>query len=129
MSDMRPEGVELEFDGQERRVLFTLNAVDGIQDRLGVPIGDAIDMLTDPREAKAAYRVILTVLLNDEVERLDYKGVPHSLKPYTEKEVGWLVAETDKYRVLEAILKAYGVSLPEPEEDGFPNQGSARQKA
>lgn len=129
MSDMRPEGVRMEIDGQERRVLFTLNAVDSIQDRLGVPIGEAIDMLTDPKTANEAYRVILTSLLNDEVERMDFKGMPHSLKAYTEKEVGWIVAETNKYGVLEAILKAYGVSLPEPEEGDPPNQGSAQRKA
>lgn len=129
MSDMRPEGIKMEFNGQERRVPFTLNAVDAIQDRLGVPIGDAVDMLTDPREANTAYRVILTALLNDEVERLDYRGTPHSLKAYTEKEVGWLVSETDKYRVLEAVLKAYGVSLPEPDGDDPPNRAGAWQKA
>lgn len=129
MSDMRPEGVRMEIDGQERRVLFTLNAVDSIQDRLGVPISEAVDMLTDPKKANEAYRVILTSLLNDEVERMDFRGVPHTLRAYTEKEVGWLVAETNKYEALEAILKAYGVSLPEPEDGAPPNQGGAQRKA
>ncbi len=130
MSDLRPEGIPVMIDGVERKILFTLNAVDSIQDRLGMSIDEAIDNLTVPRKANEVFKVMVSSLLNDEVERLDFKKQPHDLKKYTEKEAGWLITETNKYEMLGSILKAYGISLPEPEEeeDEAPNGQSVQQE-
>ena len=71
-------------------------------------------------------KTILTCLLNDEQKRNKFYGEAKEAKAYTEEEVGWMVTETDKYVIIEAILKAYGVSLPETEEES-PNAKSVQQ--
>ncbi len=126
MSDLRPKGVPVKIGGEEHNLLFTINAVDEIQDKLNVPIDEAFDSLTNPWEAWKALKTILTCLLNDEQKRNKFYGEAKEAKAYTEEEVGWLVTETDKYVIIEAILKAYGVSLPETEEES-PNTQSVQQ--
>ena len=84
------------------------------------------DKLTDKREAEKTIRYLLCTLLNDEAEREKRNG--RELKNYTEKEVGWIISVDDVDEILSALLKAYGVSLPEPDEDEHPNQKSGQMK-
>lgn len=122
MSDLNPKGTPVRIGGEEHSLLFTLNAVDDIQDRMDMPIDDAIDCLSDPRKAWKACKTILYSLLNDETERRKHYHQDREVKNYTEEEIGWMVTESDKYEVLTAILKAYGVAVPEDED---PNPESA----
>ncbi len=61
-------------------------------------------------------------LLNDEAERSGKEGQ----KQYTEKEVGWLITQDNATEVTLAVLKAYGLSLPEPDEYASPNGKSGQ---
>lgn len=115
MSDLRPRGVSVEIDGVERYMLFTLNAIDELQEYYKEDLGTIIDRLTDKEEAVSTLRQILATLLNDEAEREAVSG--KELKRYTVKEVGWLVSLDNQEQILLAILEAYGLSLPEGEED------------
>lgn len=126
MSDLRPKGVTITIDGTERNLLFTLNVIDEIQDHYDMAMTEVWDKLTDKREAEKTIRYLLCTLLNDEAEREKRNG--RELKNYTEKEVGWIISVDDVDEILSALLKAYGVSLPEPDEDGHPNQKGGQMK-
>lgn len=115
MSDLNPKGVPVMLDGEERRLLFTLNVVDEVQDHYGCAIEEVIGRLTDKKESAKTLRYLTTVLLNDEAERSEGR------KAHTEKEVGWLITQDNVLEVTVAVLKAYGLSLPEPDEYASPN--------
>ena len=127
MSDLRPRGISVRLNGEEHRLLFTLNAIDAIQDRLDMPVDEAIGLLTNPRRAWEACRAILCCLLNDEAARKrHYEGAETG--DYTEEEAGWMVDELNKYEVVVAILAAFGASVPEEEDgDEDPNREGVQQ--
>lgn len=117
MSDLKPKGVPLTLDGEERHLLFTLNVVDEVQEHYDCALEEVIDRLTDKKESAKTLRYLTMVLLNDEAERAHQEGQ----KTYTEKEVGWLITQDNVLEVTVAVLKAYGLSLPEPDEFASPN--------
>lgn len=117
MSDLKPKGVPLILGEEERHLLFTLNVVDEIQDHYGCALEEVMDRLTDKKESSKTLRYLVMALLNDEEERSGKEG----RKAYTEKEVGWLITQDNVIDVTVAILKAYGLSLPEPDGYESPN--------
>lgn len=117
MSDLKPKGVPLILGEEERHLLFTLNVVDEIQDHYGRALEEVMDRLTDKKESSKTLRYLVMALLNDEEERSGKEG----RKAYTEKEVGWLITQDNVIDVTVAILKAYGLSLPEPDGYESPN--------
>lgn len=115
MSDLRPTGVPVMLGGEEHNFLFTLNVVDEVQDHYGCALEEAINRLTDKKQSAKTLRYLATALLNDEAGRCGQK------KTYTEKEAGWLITQDNVLEVTVAVLKAYGLSLPEPDEYASPN--------
>lgn len=84
-----------------------------------------IDKLTDKSESLKVLRYLITTLLNDEAARCD-----RNLEMYSEEQIGWIIdAETLDMFTL-AVLKAYGISLPEADEHGgsVPNGMGGQQK-
>ena len=126
MSDLRPRGTPVVIDGEERRLLFTLNAIDEIQDHFDAPMSDVWDKLTDKRESDKTIRYLICTLLNDEAAREQRNG--KELKSYTEEEVGWGITVENVNEIMMALLDAYGLSLPEPDEDDSPKAESGRTK-
>lgn len=123
MSDLRPIGVPVTIDGVERHMLFTLNAIDEIQEHYNAPLAEIINKLMDKSNAVKALRYVTYALLEDEAQRKSAVG--EKLKQYSEKEVGWVITKENEEEILLAILKAYGLALPEGEEEDFyPNQMS-----
>lgn len=123
MSNLRPIGVPIELEGVERHLLFTLNAIDELQEYYKEDLSRIIDKLTDKEEAVAVLRQLLVVLLNDEAEReAAFNG--NELKRYTIKEIGWLVTLDNQEQILLAVLGAYGLSLPEGDDN--PNMMSGQ---
>jgi len=127
MSNLKPIGEEVILDGQSRHLLFTFNAINEIQEHLEETMEEAMDALLDPKMAKDHLHYIFYVLLNDEYEREAYRGNT-DLKKYTFKEIGWFLSWNNYTEVLIAVLKAYGLSLPEADEFENPNARSATQK-
>ena len=112
MSDLKPHGVDVEIGEQKRNLLFTINAIDNIQERCNMPLFDAVKYV-----AKAAdggmdhdtiqiFRAVVSILLND--------GDDGEL---TEKEVGRMINIGNYSKVALLVLKAYGVSIPDPDGD------------
>lgn len=124
MSDLRPRGIPIVLDGVERHLLFTLNIIDELQDKYGKTIHDIIDELTRADVAQHTLRDIVTVLLNDEARREERKGRNEKYPMVTERDVGDMIGMDNYYQITAAILLAYGISLPEPEdEDPNPESG------
>lgn len=122
MSDLRPRGVPIVLDGEERHLLFTLNVICELQDRRDKALNEIMEELADEKKSPYAMREIVTLLLNDEAERTEKKsGVQH--EKVTEREVGTMVAMDNYSEVMRAIFRAYGQSFPEP-EDNDPNPES-----
>lgn len=112
MSDLRPKGVEIEIGGQKHRLLFTLNAIDEIQEKCNLSLYDAIQYVV-----KAAYGemdhniihnflIIVAALINDECD--DDLSI---------KEVGKMIDHVNYVKTARAVMEAFGISMPEPDED------------
>lgn len=129
MGILKNTGTPLNIDGVERHLLFTLNAIDAIQERFDEPLESVITKLTDKKESGNALRAVLTILFNDEVERLSYKPSTQKtdLEPVDEKQMGWILNNQNMLESTYAVLRAYGYDLPEPDEND-PNGESGQQK-
>lgn len=112
MSDLRPEGVKVEIGGQERKLLFTINAVEQIQDKCNLPLYDAMQYVVEAVGGKTDkdtihnFKTIVMVLLNDEKDG-----------NLTEKEVGAMLHMGNYRKVARTVLEAFGLHIPEPDED------------
>lgn len=112
MSDLKPRGVDIEIGGQEYKLLFTINAIDEIQAKCNMPLFDVVKLIAGAADGKmdhdtlVNYRAVATILLNC-----------NSIVELTEKEVGNLIELENYTRVAVSILRAYGISLPDPDED------------
>lgn len=111
MSDLNPRGVGVVIGGEERKLLFTINAVDEIQDRLNMPFLDTMQYIAHIadgsllKEDLMIFRVILSVLISTRNKKI------------SEVEVGDMIEFRERIPVSWKILEAYGISMPEPEED------------
>lgn len=128
MSDLRPRGVLLQIEGVDRRILFTLNVIDKIQEKFGKPLSEVIDDVTRFDLSNHALRDVLLLLLEDEREREQSMSAACVPEEVTEQELGWFLTLDNQVEVTKAILRAYGISLPEADEDD-PNQMSGQQSS
>lgn len=129
MSDLNPAGVKVQFDGKARHFLFTLNAIDEIQSHYDMTMFEALGKLFDKKEQITSLRYFVFVLVNDEVERNKWKNPDYPLERITEKEAGWMVSTENIGEITAAILEAYHVSVPEPDEESDPNRMGGRQNS
>lgn len=123
MSDLRPKGAQVEIGGVNRHFLFTLNAIDTIQSEKGMPVSNVMELLQDEAEVPGTVRYLATVLINDEIERENAR-TKGSQATLTEKEVGWLIEISEIGKVADAIMIAYGISLPDNEDEDPNGEGS-----
>ena len=112
MSTLRPRGVKVVLQGNSYEFLFTLNAIDSLQDATGLSLQACIKALTEPETVTHMLKTTARVLINDYLERTQ-----ENPEYITDKTVGWLINLENQGEVLVAILEAYGLSMPEPDED------------
>lgn len=112
MSLLKPRGVKIELGGKEYEFLFTLNAIDALQDEMGLTLSECVKALTEPSTVTKFLRTTAKVLMNDYLERTE-----ENPEYVTDKTVGWFVTLENQSDVLVAILKAYGLSMPDTDED------------
>ena len=93
-------------------LLFTFSAIDLIQDHFDRPLVEVIQLLKDERQMYKVAGFIIATLIQDEISRNGGRGRGPELM-----EVMQMLDLSMTKRVLTAILKAYGISMPEPEED------------
>ena len=116
MSALQPRGIPVNIGGVERRFLFTFAAIDEIQDHFDKPLVEVLEMLKDDRTLYKAAGFIVCTLLNDEIIRNGGKGRGPALM-----EVMRMLDLSRTARVGRTILKAYGISMPDPNEDDEPD--------
>lgn len=114
---------------KERHLLFSLNAIDEMQDRFGG--FDTLGEVLSGRDSIKNLRWLLTVLLNEGAE----EGEPE----LTEKQVGKMIHTGNFAEVKDAIFKAFsmgnsGTTEPpavedEEDEDGEEEKNAAAGKA
>lgn len=121
MSDLSPRGVPLDLGGEKRELVFTLNVMDDIQSRTGDPVFSTLQALFEKEKMNGAVKLLLSSLLTDEAERKKWMDPKSALKPISEKEAGWLVDVGNIGEIVNAILTAYRISMPEAEEDEEPD--------
>ena len=97
---------------KERHLLFSLNAIDEMQDKFGG--FDRLDTVLSGKDSIKNLRWLLTVLLNE--------GAEDDEEPLAEKQVGKLIHTGNFAEVKTAIFKAFsmgnnGTHEP-PEQDG-----------
>lgn len=112
MSDLRPTGAPVVIGGREYNILFTIGAIEAIQETCNkalvetmAAIARVADFKTDSEDVKTFYNVIaafLTVNTGKEVKIEDIDGI---IKP----------AEMKKIAI--TLLEAYGFSMPDPDSD------------
>lgn len=94
---------------KERHLLFSLNAIDEMQDKFGG--FDRLDTMLSGKDSIKNLRWLLTVLLNE--------GAEDDEEPLTEKQVGKLIHTGNFAEVKTAIFKAFSMGnngTPEPPE-------------
>lgn len=125
MSDLKPRGIPIVLDGVERHLLFTLNTIDELQDRYGKSLDEIISDLTKEEISSHMLRDVVTDLLNDEADREKRLSLDIQHAQVTTQDVGEMIGLDNYWEVMSAVLRAYGISLPEP-EDGSPNTVSGQ---
>ena len=106
MSAIKDGRFPIELD-KERHLLFSLNAIDEMQDKFGG--FDKLDEVLSGKDSIKNLRWLLTVLLNEGAEA----GDPE----LTEKEVGRMIHTGNFVEVKSAIFKAFSMGnngTPEP---------------
>ena len=115
MSDLKPKPVTIELGGKEYGLLFTLNAIDDIQDRLDIPISGIGDLLSDERMAFKGLRILLTILINEAIDDAETGG-PH----VEERWVGRKITMDKIDELKDAIYASFADALPEGEDENPP---------
>lgn len=129
-NDFSPLGVPVIIGGEERRFLFTFNLIAELQQDYESPVFDVLkSMIYDGVNEYNAVVVIDVVhkLLEDEIEYRKFIGDDTKLKRYTRKQVGWLITNRNVNDIFNAVLQAWGYSMPDPkDEDENPNLKSGQ---
>ena len=125
MGIFKPRGVAIVLNGEERHFLFTLNMIDQIEEKYDKPL---MEVLEDAGNGHLM-RDIVVILLNDEAERNKRMKASVEYSTVTEADVGDMIGLDNYYEVMKALLKAYGISMPEVDEEEDPNQKSGQMKS
>ena len=123
MSDMRPEGVKIKLGDKEYRLLFTLNAIDDIQEHFDMPISELGKVFSDEKTQIRNLRYLLTLLINEDIDcQNDFNGTdtPH----LEERYVGRHIHDKNIHEMMTAVFNSFTGSIPEGEEDEIPNEVS-----
>lgn len=113
MSDLRPQGVEVEIGGQKRSFLFTINVIDEIQEKCNLPLIDVMKRIVDFIDKNAEDHEAITVFKNVVAALLNGDGSEEKLEA---DEVGRLIHLGNYKMVAWKVLEAYGVSIPDPDD-------------
>ena len=129
MGIFKPRGVAIVLNGEERHFIFTLNMIDQIEEKYDKPLMEVLEDVANDTGNGHLMRDIVVILLNDEAERNKRMKASVEYSTVTEADVGDMIGLDNYYEVMKALLKAYGISMPEVDEDEDPNQKSGQMKS
>lgn len=123
MSAIKNGRYPIELD-KERHLLFSLNALDEIQDKFGG--FDKLGEIMDGKDKLKNVRWLLTLLINE--------GAAEEEEQLTEKQVGKLIHTGNFVNVQQAIFRAFAIgnnggqqAETEPEEEEDEEEGKNSQ--
>lgn len=111
MSDLNPHGVKVHIGGEEHELLFSVYVIDEIQSKAGKPLFDVMGEVSraiydiNDLAALKSFRAVLAILLN-----ADGAGT-------AEEEMAKKILWTDVAPLARAMVEAFGISLPEPDDE------------
>jgi len=131
MSNLIPRGVPVQFGAEERHFLFDYAVIADLQDSYETDVLSILRQLFMDKRSPGEYqaRVLIDLvhkLLLDETEREKY-FYDRELKTYTKRQVAWMIDQLNADDLVEAILKAWTVSIPKEEESPNAERGTKRR--
>lgn len=126
MSDLRPKSTEITLGGEKFGLLFTLNAIDEIQDHFDKSILELSEIMKDKRKCFINTAYILSVLINEDVDkRNEHLSEKERERLHVdEKYVARRISLVNYKMAASKVLEAFTASAPESEdEDADPLPG------
>ena len=112
MSDLRPIGAPVVMGGQEYNILFTIGAIETIQETCNkalvetMPaIANVADYRTDADDLRTFYNVVAAFLTVDSGKKVTADDIDGIMKP------------TEMQKIAITLMEAYGFSMPDPDSD------------
>lgn len=122
MSDLQPKGIPIVIGDVERHLLFTISVVDEIQAKYEKPLSSVMEMLQDDDKLVQVVFDLMYFMINDEIDRERFFHGKEGER-VTEQALKYMMDYAHIGEYMGAILRAYGASLPEA-EDNSPNAES-----
>ena len=115
---LRPrDGTPLTIGGIKWHVLFTWAVIDQLQEEFDLPISEVMNRLMDPRTMFSAAGHIITALLDDVL----YRTNGSEMTAPTFDQVMHVCDISQTNDIVAALLKAYGVNMPEIDDEFVDN--------
>ena len=118
MSDLQPRGEPLVLDGREWRLVWTLAVIERVQEHYDSSIGEVILRLADERALPSTVAYLLSELLAEDARLRGGGPAP------TEEDLMRLVDVETLGTAVNAILRSYGISMPEEDDEEIKNPSS-----
>jgi hypothetical protein len=132
MSDLKPKGKRITLGNEQYGLLFTLNAIDDIQDSFDIDIGDMPGLFHDKvedgkvvpnRDKTKNLCKLLAILINECIDCEKDLGQPERTH-VDARYVGRHITASNWTAMANDILDAFRTSSPEREDDDIPNAAS-----
>ena len=96
MSTLVPKGIEIEIEGKARHILFDYNVIAEIQEKYSssviAVIRSCLHVGTDAELNASVFLGLLQILLQGEKDRDVFFNKKSSLKTYSVRDLGYLIA-------------------------------------
>lgn len=112
MSDLRPTGAPVVIGGQEYNILFTIGAIEAIQESCNKALVETMPAIanianyrTDADDLRTFYNVVAAFLTVDSGKKVTADDIDGIMKP------------TEMQKIAITLMEAYGFSMPDPDSD------------
>ena len=111
-SDLRPTGASVVIGGQEYNILFTIGAIEAIQETCNKALVETMPAIanvanyrTDADDLRTFYNVVAAFLTVDSGKKVTADDIDGIMKP------------TEMQKIAITLMEAYGFSMPDPDSD------------
>ncbi len=119
MSDLRPASTKIKLGDKEYGLLFTINAIDEIQDKFDCPIAEISELMKDYKHQFKVLRFMVTTLINEAIDDAE-SGEPH----VDERFIGRKLTPENIPGLKTSVFSSFTSGLPVTDEDVDPNAQS-----
>jgi len=116
MSDLKPKATTIQLGDKEYGLLFTINAIDEIQDKFDCPISEIGELMQDYKKTFKIVRFLLTVLINEAIDDAE-RGEAH----VDERFIGRKLTPDNISSMKIKVFSSFKSGLPASEETESPN--------